>query len=86
VEILFIIPRDTQASRGCGAAAWTARTMPHSCPHGHAYTADSATIVWESCPCWTVTRGGHHLITCRACRQQRLPALVNVPECIYLDF
>jgi hypothetical protein len=60
--------------------------MPQSCPHGHAYTADSATIAWAPCPCWPVTGGGHHLITCRTCHQQRLPALVNVPECIYLGF
>ena len=86
MEILFITPRDTQPARGYGAAARTVRAMLHSCPHGHAYTADSATIAWESCPCWPVTGGGHHLITCRSCQQQRLPAQVNVPECIYLGF
>jgi hypothetical protein len=86
VEIVFIIPRDPQPARGHGAAARTLRALPPSCPHGHAYTTDSATITWEPCPCWPVTGGGHHLITCQPCHQRRLPALVNVPECLYLGF
>jgi hypothetical protein len=92
VETLFIIPRGSQPAREYGAAARTVHAAPPNCPHGHAYTADSATIAWEPCPCWPATGGGHHLIsghhliTCRPCRQRRLPALVNVPECIYLGF
>jgi hypothetical protein len=86
VEVLFLIPGDTQLARGYGAATRTARAMPHDCPHGHAYTADSAAIVWERCPCWPVTGGGHHLVTCRLCRQQGRTAAVNVPECLYLGF
>ena len=86
MAIVFIVPGDTQPARGDGARARRARALPHNCPHGHPYTADSATIAWEPCPCWPVTSGGHHLITCHPCRQQRFLALVNVPECIYLGF
>ena len=86
MEILFIIPRDPQPARGYGAAARAVHAMPPNCPHGHTYTTDSATIAWESCPCWPVTGGGHRPITCRPCHQQQLSALVNVPECLYLGF
>ena len=88
MEVLFLIPGDIQPARGNGAAVRTARALPHDCPHGHAYTADSAAIVWERCPCWPVAAGGggHHLVTCRRCRQQGRAAPVNVPECLYLGF
>ena len=83
MTILFMVPRDAQAAHGYGAAARAVR-MPRRCPYGHAYPADTAILAWEPCPCWPGFPSGHHLIICRVCRDQRLPALACIPECIYL--